>query len=149
MTNEPISIILAEDDEDDRVIFQDALKELPIFTKLITVNDGEELMEHLFRNNKEPVHVLFLDINMPRKNGIDCITAIKKNENLNNLPVIIFSTSFDKEMIDHLHDLGANYYMRKPNGFLRLQEIIERALNLMLTTGLSQPAKDKFILNVV
>ena len=65
------------------------------------------------------------------------------------LPIIVFSTCFDNEIIDKLHDSGANYYMRKPTGFLRLREIIERSLTLMQTSGLAQPARDKFVLNVI
>jgi CheY-like chemotaxis protein len=147
--NLPISVILAEDDEDDRLFFRDALHELTIPTRLTTVNDGEQLMTLL--NNAENVlaQVLFLDINMPRKSGFDCLAEIKSSERLKTLPVIIFSTSFDKEVVDQLRDLGANYYMRKPGGFLRLKEIIQRSLDLMITTGLDQPTKDRFVLNVV
>jgi CheY-like chemotaxis protein len=147
--NLPISVILAEDDEDDRLFFTDALHELTIPTLLTTVNDGEQLMAFLNNAENELAQVLFLDINMPRKSGFDCLAEIKKSERLNALPVIIFSTSFDKEVVDQLHDLGANYYMRKPGGFLRLKEIIQRSLDLMITTGLDQPTKERFVLNVV
>ena len=78
----PISIILAEDDEDDRLFFQDALHELDISTQLTMVSDGEELMELLETTDLEPSHVLFLDINMPRKSGLDCINEIKHNAKL-------------------------------------------------------------------
>jgi len=147
--NLPISIILAEDDEDDRLFFKDALRELTIPTHLTTVNDGEQLM--MFLNNAENAlaHVLFLDINMPRKSGFDCLAEIRNSERLNLLPIIIFSTSFDKQVVNQLHDLGANYYMRKPGGYLRLKEIIQRSLDLMITTGLDQPVKERFVLNVV
>ena len=147
--NQPISIILAEDDEDDRLFFKDALLGLTIPTHLTTVNDGEQLMRHLSGSENGLAHVLFLDINMPLKNGVDCLVEIKNDKRFNTLPIIIFSTSFDKDVVNKLHELGANYYMRKPGGFLRLQEIIERSLNLMLTTGLEQPTKEKFVLNVV
>lgn len=147
--NLPISIILAEDDEDDRLFFKDALLGIKIPTHLTIVNDGEKLMQLLSKNENDLAHVLFLDINMPRKNGFDCLVEIKRNEKFNTLPVIIFSTSFDKEVVNKLYDLGANYYMRKPGGFLRLQEIIERSLNLIITSGLEQPAKENFVLNVV
>ena len=147
--SQSISIILAEDDEDDRLFFKEALLGITIPTHLTTLNDGEHLMQHLYELDQVLPHVLFLDINMPLKSGFDCLAEIKCNEKFNTLPVIIFSTSFDKEEINKLHELGANYYMRKPSGFLRLKEIIERSLDLMLTTGLEQPSKEKFVLNAV
>ncbi len=149
MINTTISIVLADDDEDDRFFFGDALREITIPTLLTTVDDGVQLMRLLTQEEMELPHVLFLDINMPFKNGFDCLDEIKNSEKLIKLPVIIFSTCFDKEVIEQLHDRGANYFMRKPSGFLRLKEIIERSLTLLLTKGLEQPPKDRFVLNVV
>lgn len=82
-----LSIILADDDIDDCLFFTEALEELKINIQLKIVHDGEELMRQLaLKNNK--YDVLFLDLNMPRKNGFECLQEIKSNEKLISLPVI-------------------------------------------------------------
>lgn len=92
-------ILLADDDNDDCLLFKDALGDLPLATHLTIVRDGEQLM--LLLNAKEELpDVLFLDLNMPRRNGFDCLSEIKENEKLRSLPVIIFSTSFDPDIVN-------------------------------------------------
>ena len=86
-------ILLADDDKDDCMLFKDALEELPLSTSLAIVHNGEQLMHFLNTQMATPPNVLFLDLNMPRKNGLECLTEIKLNKNLAQLPVIIFSTS--------------------------------------------------------
>src|SRR6187399_2060478 len=124
MNSFPLNILLADDDTDDCIFFREALEELPISTKLITVNDGVQLMQLLSLHENELPHALYLDLNMPRKNGLDCLTEIRTHEKLKPLPVIIFSTSFDPQMVNLLHEQGATFYIRKPAEFHRLQEII-------------------------
>ena len=71
MNTKQMNILLADDDIDDRNFFKDALKALPLTTSLSTVNDGDELMNYLLANTEQLPHVLFLDINMPAKNGFE------------------------------------------------------------------------------
>ena len=79
--NAPISILLADDDADDRFFFGKALKELPISTELTTVEDGEKLMSYLLKNSEKLPDVLFLDLNMPRKNGSNVFRRSKAMKN--------------------------------------------------------------------
>ncbi len=88
-----MNILLADDDTDDCNFFKAALKSLPIPTDLTVVNDGEELMTYLSEKTEHLPNALFLDINMPRKNGFECLAEIKNNKKLKDLPVIMFSTS--------------------------------------------------------
>ncbi len=81
-----LNILLADDDTDDCVFFKRALKELAIPISLTTVHDGEQLMDFLANKTNELPHVLFLDLNMPRKNGFECLSEIKSNEKLSQLP---------------------------------------------------------------
>ena len=138
-------ILLADDDEDDNILFQEILDELDLITQLETANDGERLMQLL--NEKELLpDILFLDLNMPRKNGFECLTEIKRAEKLKKLPVIIFSTSYETETINLLHKNGAHYYIRKPNDFTQFKKIICQVLTLTLQKDILQPTREKFVL---
>lgn len=141
-------LLLADDDRDDCIFFRDALDDLPVEINLTTVNDGVELMNFLKNNPSENPDLLFLDLNMPRKNGFDCLTELKSNPGLKNIPVIIFSTSLDMQIADLLFEKGAHHYIRKPNNFIKLKRIINEALNITAMNNYKQPGKDKFILQV-
>ncbi|HUR30799.1 MAG TPA: response regulator, partial [Saprospiraceae bacterium] len=79
MNTTPLHILLADDDEDDRLIFKEAINEVRIKTKLTMVNDGVQLMEYLQTTEDELPHIVFLDLNMPRKGGIDCLKEIRND----------------------------------------------------------------------
>lgn len=142
-----INILLADDDNDDCLFFKEALEELPISTKLTTVSDGNQLMQLLHKLDALP-HVLFLDLNMPRKNGYECLSEIQFNPSLNKLPIIILSTSFDKDSVNQLHDYGAHYYIRKPGEFAELKNVIHKALSTIEKNNFAKPTKDKFVLSI-
>lgn len=134
LQNMPINILLADDDVDDRNFFANALLEIPIATKLKTVTNGEELMEHLAANETDLPDVLFLDLSMPRKTGFECLDEIKENEKLKPLTVIMFTTSFtrgmdlEENLIKTLSRMGASDYIRKPIGFGELTQVIHQSL---------------------
>ena len=140
------NLLLADDDIDDCIFFEDALKELPISATLSTVNNGIQLMNYLLAKSDDLPDVLFLDLNMPRKSGIECLTEIKLIDKLKDLPVIIFSTSFNTEVVDLFYQKGAHYYIRKPGEYEKLRKIILEAVTLTSQNKLTQPTRDKFIL---
>ncbi len=139
-------MLLADDDPDDRFFFEEALDELSLPVQLTTVNDGEQLMQHLEQGNADLPTVLFLDLNMPRKNGFECLIAIKNDDKLKALPVIIYSTSFDTNTVDLLYDHGAQHYIRKPSEFSQLKKVIHTALTSLAQSFSTQPEKEKFVL---
>jgi len=139
------NLLLADDDIDDCIFFKEVLEELPVESFLTTVKDGVELMK--FLNTANLPDVLFLDLNMPRKTGHECLSEIKKDQKLKHLPVIIFSTSFDHVVANALYDKGAHYYIRKPAEFSKLKKIIHEALTLTSAPRRPQPAKENFVLN--
>lgn len=141
------NILLADDDNDDCHIFKDALEELELASQLTTVADGEQLMQLLTKNSGEFFDVLFLDLNMPRKNGFACLEEIKRSPQLKSLPVIILSTSYDQSIAYKLYQNGAQHYICKPADFSELKKVIEHALKLILKGETSQPSKEKFLLN--
>jgi CheY-like chemotaxis protein len=120
-------ILLADDDKDDRFFFKKALNSLPGSYSLEMVADGEELMDYLNKNCHHLPDVIFLDINMPRKNGIECLEEIKQDERLCNVPVVIYSTSGFNSTAKALYEQGAHYYFQKCDYFelvTSLEEIL-------------------------
>lgn len=141
------NLLLADDDEDDCDFFKEALDELVISTALVTVNDGEQLMKFLLKNSSDSLpDILFLDLNMPRKSGFECLNEIKRIEELKHLPVIIFSTSLNTDIVDLMYEKGAIHYIQKPGEFMQLKKVIENALNESTKNNFKQPQRDHFIL---
>lgn len=143
-----IHIVLADDDIDDRTFFTDAFDDLKINTKVKTLNDGQELMDYLNSENAVIPHVLFLDLNMPRKNGMECLAEIKRNEKFNDVAIAIYSTSASEEDIENTFILGANIYIKKPDDFNNLKKILSEVVTINWqyhTNGLN---KDNFLLRM-
>ncbi len=141
-----LTLFLADDDIDDCLFFRDALEELPVSTELTTVHNGEQLMQLLKEKVGELPQVLFLDLNMPRKNGFECLSEIKHDEKLKELPVIIFSTSFEQDVVNLLYKKGGQYYIRKPAEFSQLKKVIHEALILIAKGNNSQPPREDFVI---
>lgn len=140
------NLLLADDDSDDCLFFKEALEELPVDASLSTVNDGVQLMDFLSSNSGDLPDALFLDLNMPRKSGLECLTEIKVTEKLKHLPIIIFSTSLDLDVVDSLYEKGANYYIRKPGDFSALKKVIFEAITLTNNANSKHPNREEFIL---
>lgn len=146
MNKQIYNLLLADDDDDDCIFFKEALDELSLSVVLSTVHDGVELMGYLEAAADNLPDILFLDLNMPRKNGYECLTEIKGIESLKQLPVIIFSTSLDSKNVDLLYDMGATYYIRKPGDFSKLKKVISDALAKASENNFGQPERAQFIL---
>ena len=143
----PLHVMLADDDADDRHFFDKILKALPLQTRLVTVEDGEALMTYLSENSEKLPDVLFLDLNMPKKNGMECLAEIKLNAKLKRLPVVIYSTHMHEKDAGLLYKEGAHYYIRKTD-IIELAKVLHRVLNKMVVNKFARPSKDKFILSM-
>ena len=121
-----LNILLADDDENDRMNFKEALEESKMETSLISVNDGAALMEYLLSDDTELPALLFLDLNMPRKSGMECLKEIKSVTKLRNIVIAIYSTSSSEKDIEQTFYCGANVYMKKPNDFGKLKELLNK-----------------------
>jgi CheY-like chemotaxis protein len=119
--------------------------ELRMPTSLRTVSDGEQLMAALNTLTGDLPDVLFLDLNMPRKNGFQCLREIRQNRNLRLLKTIIFSTSNEPEVIELLFKNGADHYVKKPTEFNELKKVIEDVLKIIQTPNLRHSI-EKFVL---
>jgi CheY-like chemotaxis protein len=141
-------ILLADDDQDDCFFFKEALGKLDIPTQLTTVDNGERLMIYLSRNTNKLPDLLFLDLNMPRKNGAECLREIKQNKKIQHIPVIIYSTYLHDTVADQLYKNGAHYYIRKGD-LPELRNVLKYVLTKMVETKFERPPRDKFILNLL
>lgn len=148
MQNETIRVMLADDDEDDRLFFTDAFDEIKMKTEVSTLNNGIELMNYLNQPNSVLPHVLFLDLNMPGKTGMDCLREIKAIDRLKDIAIAIYSTSASDEDIEETFVQGANVYIKKPHEFSALKKILEDVITINWqyhTCGLN---RDNFLLSL-
>jgi CheY-like chemotaxis protein len=130
MADEPMFILLAEDDEDDRQFFKEAIERVKLNTVLEMVNDGVYLIEYLRKNPEKRPHLIFLDLNMPRKDGFECLHDIRNVLGLKDLPIAIYSTSNAAQDMEESFKRGANIYIRKPSDFDMLQKIIQKVVSI-------------------
>lgn len=130
MNDEPMFILLAEDDEDDRQFFREAIERMKLNTILEMVTDGVFLIDYLKNNPEKRPHLLFLDLNMPRKGGFECLEEIRKDMNIQDLPIAIYSTSNASSDMEEAFRLGANIYIRKPSDFDQLKKIIAKVVTI-------------------
>ena len=131
MTSYPVrslSIILTDDDEDDCEIFEEAIEEIDDKVQIDTLQHGKALMDYLVDTLNELPDILFLDINMPYKNGYECLEEIRDNPRLKSLCVIIYSTSDSPRDIKKAYDLGADAFIQKPSRYEDLKNVLQKVL---------------------
>jgi len=148
MNYDALHILLADDDEDDRLFFKDAIEELKVKTNVTTVNDGVQLMNYLNAPDVQLPNVVFLDLNMPRKDGMECLREIRSDVRLKNLSVAIYSTSSSEEDIEETFVRGANIYIKKPNDFGALKKILSEVISLNWQYHTSGLNKENFLLSI-
>ncbi|MGH8000638.1 MAG: response regulator [Brasilonema sp.] len=126
-----ITILMADDDEDDCMLVREALAESRLANKLHIVNDGEELMDYLYhrgmyasKNTAPRPNLILLDLNMPKKDGREALREIKADPRLRQIPVVILTTSKAEEDVYSSYDLGANSFIIKPVTFASLVEVM-------------------------
>ena len=130
-TFKSITILIAEDDQDDYLLMKKAMEQTKIVNELHWVKDGEELLDYLLhrgsyqdhKNSPKPVLIL-LDLNMPKVDGREALKQIKQNENLRMIPVVILTTSKRDEDVVQSYNLGVNSFIRKPEDFSKFIDII-------------------------
>lgn len=141
-----LHLLLTDDDEDDCLFFQEVLETLNIAFRLTTIKGGPQLMNWLAEKTNSLPDLLFLDLNMPRKNGYECLAEIKQDPRLMHIPVIIYSTALNLVDVDSLYKTGAHYYIQKPGDFGDLSKAIGHVLNLPEEKRRIQPKRSDFLL---
>ena len=119
--------MVIDDDKDDRFFFREALTEMLSAAVCLEAKDGVDAL-HLLGKAEQLPDFIFLDVNMPRMDGKECLKNLKKDANLRNIPVIMYSTSFSKESIEEFLALGSYYHLIKPTDMNKLPEQITIAL---------------------
>ncbi len=140
------NIFLTDDDTDDCLFFSDALKEICNNAQLTVTNNGVELMDVLDVTVPPPPYVIFLDLNMPRKNGFECLEEIRSNPKLMDIPVVVLSTNSNTDNIEKSYNYGANFYICKPKSFNLLKKSIETVLSFDINLLQKKPSRDNFVL---
>lgn len=143
--NEFSNILLAEDDSADYLLFTEALEKISDSYKVTHAKNGLECMAFLKKEIRPDL--IFLDLNMPGINGLDCLKFIKADENLADIPVIIYSTSHYIKHIDNCYKNDAHFYIVKPACVNLLLNILKQILK-GLHQSLERPCKENFVVRV-
>ena len=123
-------VLIIDDDDDDRSLFSDALEEVNNTVMCVSVADGQEGLEILRDARLELPDLIFLDLNMPRLNGKQCLEEIKKIPGLAHIPVIMYSTTKRIEDVEETRKLGAAYFLTKPALFNDICQAIKMLLDI-------------------
>lgn len=137
-----IKIFLAEDDEDDRLLFHEAMNEINSKIEVIESFDGVHLLENLREYKIDRTDLIFLDLNMPLMNGFECLDKIKKDPLLKSVRTIIFSTTAEDDYVEKSFQKGAFMYIKKPNSFQDLINTIKTIINLEEE---NRPSRKQFV----
>ncbi len=128
----PITILIADDDADDRLIAQEALEEARLTNPLHFVEDGEDLLDYLYRRGTYSTlsdmplpGLILLDLNMPRKDGREALMEIKADSTLRRIPIVVLTTSKAEEDILRTYNLGVSSFIVKPVAFESLVEVMK------------------------
>jgi CheY-like chemotaxis protein len=128
----PLTILLADDDEEDRALARDALQEARLANEMKLVDDGQDLLDYLRRQGRwaDPSvdaprpGIILLDLNMPKKDGREALAEIKADESLRRIPIVVLTTSKDEADVLRTYDLGVSSFLTKPVTFAGLMEVM-------------------------
>ncbi len=147
MSKTVLKVFLADDDSDDRTFFSDALREIPIQTKISEFNNGVDLMASLLADDTQKPDVIFLDLKMPMMDGFECLADIRDLEKYADTPVIIYSTSYHPKEITRLNEMGASLYLQKPSSYNQLKTLLHKCLRYVDNSEYSKPEKE-FVISI-
>lgn len=128
----PITILMADDDEEDRDLTHEALERAHLTNQVRFVGDGQELLDYLRREGRyaDPAAdaptpgIILLDLNMPKKDGREALAEIKADPDLKSIPIVVLTTSRDEEDVVRSYDLGVNSFISKPVTFGSLVDVM-------------------------
>ena len=138
------NVLLVDDDSDDRELFAEALSIIDPNISITMQRDGQELMDYL-STSPLAYDLIFLDLNMPRKNGKECLIEIKANHRHASTPIIIYTTSLNPVDIEEAFTQGASFFVRKPNSFEELKDVLGCLLSG--TLPITEKKRESFVVN--
>ena len=142
--NSSIHILIADDDTDDVAFLVEGISEVTSCCKISYAKDGVQCLR--FLANNPPPGIIFLDLNMPLKNGFECLKVIRENPLLNNTTVTIVSTSHYFNDVDSCYRLGADFYIIKPTSMGTLVNLLQQLFNTLSQAEAEKRPKEKFVL---
>lgn len=140
----PLRLYLTDDDNEDRELFIEALRELEVETEITQFDNGVDLMADLF-SDKELPDAIFLDLYMPIMDGFECLADIRSFSKFSEIQVIVFSSYYRKREVNQLKLDGANQYLQKPNSFEQMKSILAKSLRLIKNDAASEKGPVEFI----
>lgn len=143
----PFRILLADDDEDEHFFFEDVVTKLPFHKQVNIVENGEKLLKYLLQEKQVLPDVLFLDYNLPRKNGLECLLEIKRHAALKDLKVIMYSTYMHEDVADTLYNQGALFFVRKTDS-KSLEKILHKVFTHLIIKKTVRSQRESFIITV-
>jgi CheY-like chemotaxis protein len=142
----PLRLLLVDDDVDDCILFKDAIAETGLHATIEVAHEGEKIMQ-LFNTRAERLpHLIFLDLNMPKVSGADCLREIRRASYLNGIPVIIFTNSMNEWDIEETFSRGANLYIQKPTNYQSLVSILSKVLLLDWRKYTSERKRSSYVI---
>lgn len=141
------NIFLTDDDDDDCSLFMEALHEVDEKAQLTISHNGARLMEALGKSEPPQPEIIFLDLNMPLKNGFECLREIRETPKLSSIPVVIYSTSSNPDIVEQTYQNGANFYICKPNSFSVLKRTIAEVLSYDLNQLRQKPRREGYVIS--
>jgi len=141
-----INVLLADDDDDDRLFFSEAIEQLDLNISLEIAGNGMELLNHLHNPKSLTPDIIFLDLNMPIKGGMECLSEIRKSDGLKNISVAIYSTSSAEKDIEECLIRGANVYIKKPTDFELLKTILHKVIIMNHQYDIAGLSKENFLM---
>jgi CheY-like chemotaxis protein len=146
MAKSNLLIFLADDDEDDRLIFSEAVSEIDPSIKLVEAADGMKLLQLLSTAEKLP-DVIFLDLNMPLKNGKDTLKSIRADKRFQSIPVVMYSTSTNPADIEESFNAGGSLYLEKPYSMCGMVNNLKAILNSNWTLRLKEVNRKNYFIS--
>lgn len=146
MTSDFLYILLVDDDKDDLFFFQEAFKDIDSSTIVETINDGEELMRYMTKSDTVLPQIIFLELNMPRKSGLECLEEIRNNNKWNDIIIVIYSTSSSEYHIQQAFLKGANLYIKKPSDYFTLKNLLLKVNNMNWEDHIKNLNEENFLL---
>lgn len=147
MLLKPLLIYLADDDQDDRMLFKEALDEIDTGIAIEDFDNGVTLMDNLLNRNKRLPDIIYLDLNMPLMNGEECLHDIKNEPELAHIPIVIYSTYVDESSATILQEKGANLFLEKPDTFNKLKNLVRKSLETLTVDSKNMPMDNEFVIS--
>ncbi len=143
-----LNLLLADDDEDDRMLFEEAFFEVAHECSIILLKEGRELLEYLYHPQFVKPDIIFLDLNMPIINGYKCLEEIRSDSRLDDIFIVMNTTTASQKEINRVYEQGANLFLIKPNSYNDLKRSIEAILGLDFKHLIQSKHPEQFVFNL-